>query len=739
MSQYEVWPGSSEPLGASYDGLGTNFSVYSEAAESVELCLFDDDRDETRLALNSFTNHRWHGYVPDVGPGMRYGYRIHGPWDLGAGHRCNPAKLLLDPYAQGIDGDLTWDPAVHDEDPQDIARRPDGRDSAPFVPRSVVMSSSFNWGNDRPPDHEWSDMVIYEVHVKGFTKTMPGVPESLRGTFAGMAHPVAIAHLTRLGVTSVELLPVQAFLSEGDLTARGLSNYWGYNPISWFAIHPGWARTNDPQEVVNEFKGLVKALHAAGIEVLLDVVYNHTAEGNAAGPVLSLRGMDNFQAYRLAADDRSHYVNYSGTGNTLDLRSKSMTKLVMDSLRYLVTECRVDGFRFDLATALARTDHGFSQQAAFLTAVHQDPIISRTKLIAEPWDVGPGGWQQGRFPAPWAEWNATFRDTVRDIGRGEDGQLGPLSSAIAGSQGLFAHNGRGPGSSINFVTAHDGFTLRDLVSHERKHNEANGYDNTDGHDDNRAWNTGVEGPTDDPDVAALRKRRVRNMLTLLLLSQGVPMLLGGDELGRTQQGNNNAFCQDNELTWFDWDAADDDLVDFTARLVALRRDHPVFRRRHFLVGGFGDNGDYDVAWLTRTGTAMRQPDWHAPGVKSLQVVFNGQAIARRGDRGEPVEDDTYLWLINAHGDGRTFTLANGSEGRSWRVVVDTATGAPPRPDETVHHAGDEFRLQGHHQVVLQHVPGDLDATATTETTTSKTTAATRAATARRVATDSATT
>ncbi|MBY5162471.1 glycogen debranching protein GlgX [Salsipaludibacter albus] len=703
MPHYEVWPGSAEPLGASYDGLGTNFALYSETAEGVELCLFDDDGAETRLELTSFTNHRWHGYVPDVGPGTRYGYRVHGPWDLAAGDRCNPAKLLLDPYARGIVGDVDWDPSVHGHDLQDMARRPDPHDSADHVPRSVVVSSSFNWGNDRPPEHEWADMVIYEVHVKGFTHRMPDVPRHLRGTYAGMAHPAAIDHLTRLGVTSVELMPVQAFLTEGDLSGRGLTNYWGYNPINWFAIHPGWARTDDPEEVVNEFKGMVKALHAAGIEVLLDVVYNHTAEGSSDGPMLSLRGIDNFQAYRLAADDRSHYVNYSGTGNTVDLRSKSMVKLVMDSLRFLVTECRVDGFRFDLATALARTDHGYSDQAGFLSAVNQDPIISQTKLIAEPWDVGPGGWQQGRFPAPWAEWNATFRDTVRDFGRGADGTLARVSSVIAGSQALFEHNGRGPGSSINFVTAHDGYTLADLVAYERKHNEANGYDNTDGHDDNRSWNSGVEGPTDDPDVTALRQRRARNMLTMLLLSQGVPMLLGGDELGRTQGGNNNAFCQDNETTWFDWAAADDDLVAFTAGLVALRRAHPVFRRRHFLAGGFGDDGDYDVAWLTAGGEAMREQDWHAPGVKTLQVLLNGSAIARRGDRGEPVEDLTYLWLLNAHADGRTFTLPNGDRGRTWQQVLDTATGAPPADDGQVYEAGHEIRLLGHHQLLLRHV------------------------------------
>ncbi len=703
MPVYEVWPGSAEPLGASYDGLGTNFSLYTEVAEGVELCLFDDDGVETRLELTSFTNHRWHGYVPDVGPGTRYGYRVHGPWDLAAGHRCNPAKLLLDPSARGIAGAVDCHPAVHGHDLADMARRPDPGDSADHVPRSVVVASSFNWGNDRPPDHEWADMVIYEVHVKGFTQRMPEVPPHLRGTYAGMAHPAAIEHLTRLGVTSVELLPVQAFLSEGDLTERGLTNYWGYNPINWFAIHPGWARTDDPEEVVNEFKGMVKALHAAGIEVLLDVVYNHTAEGGSDGPMLSLRGIDNFQAYRLAADDRSHYVNYSGTGNTLDLRSKSMVKLVMDSLRFLVTECRVDGFRFDLATALARTDHGYSDQAGFLSAVNQDPIVGLTKLIAEPWDVGPGGWQQGRFPAPWAEWNATFRDTVRDFGRGADGTLAALSSVIAGSQALFAHNGRGPGSSINFVTAHDGFTLADLVAHERKHNEANGYDNTDGHGDNRSWNSGVEGPTDDPDVTALRRRRARNMMMMLLLSQGVPMLLGGDELGRTQGGNNNAFCQDNATTWFDWESADPAMMAFTAGLVTLRRAHPVFRRRHFLVGGFGDEGDYDVAWLTRGGAAMREQDWHAPGVKTLQVLLNGSAIARRGDRGEPVEDQTYLWLLNGHADARSFILPNGGRGRSWRLVVDTATGDPPDDDGPVCDAGDELRLQGHHQLLFRHV------------------------------------
>ena len=700
MTTIDVWPGSANPLGATYDGLGTNFALYSEVAEAVELCLFDKSGRETRCELTSFTNHVWHGYVADVGPGTRYGYRVHGPWSPFDGHRCNPNKLLLDPYARAVDGDLEMVPAVLGHDPSDPAGGPSQLDSAPHVPRSVVVTPSFNWGADRRPDHDWSDMVIYEVHVKGFTQQLPAVPDNLRGTYAGMAHPAAIEHLTDLGVTTVELLPVQYFVSEGALLDRGLVNYWGYNPINWFAIHPGYARASKPQAVLNEFKGLVKALHDAGIEVLLDVVYNHTAEGNEQGPTLSLRGIDNFQAYRLSVDDRSRYVNYSGTGNTVDMRSKSMVKLAMDSLRYLVSECHVDGFRFDLATALGRTDHGFTHQAPFLAAIHQDPVLSDTKLIAEPWDVGPGGWQQGNFPAPWGEWNATFRDTMRDFERGVGGRLAGVSSVISGSQGIFGHNGRGPSSSINFVTSHDGFTLRDVVSYERKHNEANGDDNVDGHGDNRTWNTGVEGPTDDPQVEALRVRRQRNFLTLLMLSQGVPMLLAGDEMGRTQKGNNNAYSQDNEVSWLDWKQADEELLAFTSGLIAFRRAHPAFRRRHFLVGGFGEDVDYDIAWLTRTGGEMREMDWHHPDRRALQVMLNGRAIARRGDRGEPLEDDTFLWLLNSHNEAREFTLPNGAPQRRWQRVLDTADGDPPHDDGPISAPGDAVRLVAHHQVVF---------------------------------------
>ena len=700
---HEIWPGSPLPAGARPTADGTNFSLWSRVAERVELCLFPEGGDEIRLDLPANTDHRWHGFVPGVGPGMRYGYRVHGPYSPGIGHRCNPNKLLLDPYARAIDGAFTWDPAVRDFDGDYRADVPSHADSAQFVPRGVVVDPSFDWAGDTHPRTPWDDTVIVEVHVKGFTKQHPDVPTELRGTYAGLAHDAAIAHLTALGVTAVELLPVQAFLTEPTVAARGQVNYWGYNPIAWFAPHSAYAHARDPQGVVDEFKGMVKHLHAAGIEVILDVVYNHTAELGAIGPTVSLRGIDNEAYYRLARDDRHHNVNYTGCGNTVDLRVPGTLALVMDSLRYLVTDCHVDGFRFDLATSLGRTDHGFAADAAFLAAMHQDPVMSAVKLIAEPWDLGLDGYQLGRFPPPWAEWNDRFRDTARDYWRGIDETLPEVAARLAGSEDVFAHTGRGPLSSINLVTAHDGFTLRDLVSYDDKHNEPNGEDSRDGHDDNRSWNCGVEGPTDDAAVLALRARQQRNLLATLLLSQGVPMLLAGDELGRTQLGNNNAYCIDSELTWLDWDGKDEGLLTYVQGLIAYRRAHPVFRRRHWLVGRLGhDERAYDTAWLTRAGQEMSEADWQVGTSKSMQVFLNGQAIKRRGDRGEPVADSSYLLLLNANTDERRFVLAGGVFGNAWQLVLDTADGLPPADREVVP-AGVEVTLTHHHLMLLRRV------------------------------------
>lgn len=705
-----MWPGRPTPLGATPDADGTNFSVFSWNAERVELCLFDDDV-ETRVELQTVTDHRFHGYVPGVGSNQRYGLRVHGPYEPRAGHRCNPDKLLLDPYARAVDGDFVWHDAVHG---YPVADGPDGAlgdrrsrtDSAPWVKRGVVVDDRFDWGDDDAvrPRTDIADTVVYEVHVKGFTQRHPDVPPELRGTYAGLAHPAAIQHLTDLGVTAVQLLPVHAKVSEHELVQRGLVNYWGYNSLSWFAVEPSYAASTAPQQVLDEFKGLVKLLHAAGIEVILDVVYNHTAEGSLHGPTLSWRGIDNAAYYRLSPDDRRWTQNYSGCGNTLDTRTPSVVQLVLDSLRYFVTECHVDGFRFDLATSLGRGEHGFDSHGAFLTAVHQDPVLADVKLIAEPWDVGPGGYQAGAFPPPWCELNDRFRDTIRDYWRGVDESLPEFAGRLAGSRDRYEHNGRHPFASVNIVTSHDGYTLRDLVSHERRHNEANGYDNTDGHGDERSWNCGVEGETDDEEVLALRSRQQRNLLATLLLSQGTPMLLGGDELGRTQQGNNNAFCQDNELSWYDWDDVDADLLAFTSGLVRFRREHPALRRRHWLVGRLGDPQiEYDTAWLTVDGVDMDERDWHYGTSGTLQMVLNGDAITRRDTRGVPLRDDTLLLLFNAGDEPRTFTLPGAVFGDAWAVTLDTAVARPPGVTSRRVAAGGRLTVDDHALVVLVQV------------------------------------
>ena len=677
--EIEVWPGKPYPLGATYDGTGTNFSVFSEAAEAVELCLFEPDGSERRVPLTEVDAFCWHGYLPRIGIGQRYGFRVHGPWDPAAGHRCNPNKLLLDPYAKAVDGGVDWSQACFPYNFGDPDSRND-EDSAPHVPKAVVVSPFFDWGADRQPDLALHESVIYEVHVKGFTATHPGIPELQRGTYAGLAHPVAVDYLRSLGVTAVELQPVHQFVHDARLKALGLRNYWGYNSIGFFAPHNEYSSAGADGSQVPEFKAMVRTLHEAGIEVILDVVYNHTAEGNHLGPVLSFKGIDNKAYYRLVPDDRAHYYDTTGTGNSLNMAHPHALQLIMDSLRYWVTEMHVDGFRFDLAATLARQFHEVDKLSAFFDLVQQDPVISQVKLIAEPWDVGEGGYQVGNFPPQWSEWNGRYRDTVRDVWRGEPAIVGELASRLTGSSDLYQDDSRRPGASVNFVTAHDGFTLTDLVSYNEKHNEANGEANQDGESYNRSWNCGVEGPTDDPEILVLRARQRRNLLATLLLSQGVPMLLSGDEVGRTQGGNNNAYCQDNEISWFPWASVDEDLLAYTTSLVALRRDHPVFRRRRWFLGR-PLRGTADILWLKPEGTEMTEADWNEHHETCVGMFLNGEAITSPGPRGERVVDDSFLVLFNASSEPRKWTIS-GHWGDTWERVLDTALDGPdPDGDE----------------------------------------------------------
>ncbi|MGH9063498.1 MAG: glycogen debranching protein GlgX [Acidimicrobiales bacterium] len=666
-----VWPGQPYPLGATYDGMGTNFSIFSDVADGVELCLFADDGTETRVELSEVDALCWHGYLPNVGPGQRYGYRVHGPHDPARGHRCNPAKLLLDPYTKAMAGEVRWGQAVFGysfDDPDSM----NAEDSAPFVPRCVVTNPYFDWGNDRPPRTPWHDTVVYETHVRGFTIRHPGLDAELRGTYAGLASPPAVEHLTRLGVTAVELMPVHQFVHDATLVERGLTNYWGYNSIGYFAPHGAYSSGNGVGQQTQEFKAMVRALHEAGIEVIHDVVDNHTAEGNQLGPTLSFRGIDNASYYRLA-DDARYYTDYTGTGNSLNMRSPHVLQLIMDSLRYWVLEMHVDGFRFDLAAALARELHDVDRLSSFFDLIQQDPVVSQVKLIAEPWDVGEGGYQVGNFPALWSEWNGKYRDCVRDYWRGEPATLAELAYRLTGSSDLYESSGRRPYASINFVTAHDGFTLADLVSYNDKHNDANGEDNRDGSDDNRSWNCGVEGPTRDRAVSALRRRQQRNFLATLVLSQGIPMLLGGDELGRTQGGNNNAYCQDSEVSWYDWAHVDEELLSYTRRLLALRRDHPVLHRRRFFHGRHLRGSEVtDIGWFTPEGTVMTDADWEAGYARSIGVFLNGETIPSPDARGEVVVDASFLLLLNAHDEAIDFTLPKGDWGEEWEVVLDTS-------------------------------------------------------------------
>jgi isoamylase len=683
-----VWPGSPYPLGATWDGAGTNFALFSGVAERVELCLFGGDgparsAPQTRVDLTETDGFVWHGYLPGIGPGQRYGYRVHGPYEPPRGHRCNPAKLLLDPYAKAVEGEFRRSRAVFGYRTEDPSAR-STRDSAPFVPRSVVASTDFDWGEDRPPRIPAEDTIVYEAHVRGLTIRHPRIPAELRGSYAALGHPVTVEHLLRLGVTTVQLMPVHQYLAEPALAARGLVNYWGYNSICFLAPHNLYSSAGQRGEQVREFKAMVRALHQAGLEVILDVVYNHTAEAGQLGPTLSLRGIDNAAYYRLHGDDPSRYADDTGCGNSLNVRHPRPLQLIMDSLRYWVLDMHVDGFRFDLAPALTREQGAVDRCAAFLRMVGQDPAVSQVKLIAEPWDVGPGGYRLGNFPAPWAEWNGQYVGAVRDYWRGQPGSLPEFASRLAGSSQTFRASDRRPAASVNYVTCHDGFTLQDLVSYDHKHNQANGEQNRDGSDDNRSWNCGAEGPSDDPEITRLRARQKRNFLVSLMCSQGMPMLLAGDELGRSQAGNNNAYCQDNELSWLDWELsqAGRELLGFVRAVTGLRRAHRVFRRRTFFAGrppGATPGGPADVVWFLPSGQEMTEQDWNAPGGDCLGVFLDG-----RDAGGAPAEDaaggdDSFLLLFNPRGEPVTFWLPDARFGAGWEVVLDTAASEPGAP------------------------------------------------------------
>ena len=673
----QIWPGNRAPLGATFDGSGTNFALYSAVATKVELCLFDREGNENRIELTEVDNDVWHCYLPGIAPGHQYGYRVYGPYDPANGHRCDPSKLLLDPYAKAISGTVKNDPSLFSYDFADPTQRNE-EDSADSTMRSVVVSPFFDWGRDRPPAHPYNETIIYEAHVKGFTKLHPDIPKELQGTYLGLAHPAAIKHLTDLGVTAIELMPVHQFVNDTSLQDKGLSNYWGYNTIGFFAPHNGYATYGQNGHQVNEFKTMVKSLHEAGIEVILDVVYNHTAEGNHMGPTLSFRGIDNASYYRLVDGDQAHYFDTTGTGNSLLMRSHAVLQLIMDSLRYWVTEMHVDGFRFDLASTLARQFHEVDKLSTFFELIAQDPVLSGVKLIAEPWDVGDGGYNVGEFPALWSEWNGKYRDTMRDFWRGEPSTLGEFAARISGSADLYQHSGRAPMASINFITAHDGFTLNDLVSYNNKHNEANGEGNADGESNNRSWNCGEEGPTEDPEVLSLRSRQIKNFLTTMFFSQGVPMICHGDEMGRTQAGNNNVYCQDNELSWVNWNlnATQQDLLHFTRKVIKLRKDHPVLRRRRFFYGDAAHGGEsklQEIGWLRPSGEHMRDEDWTAWYARSLMVYVNGHAISEPNLHGEKIVDKSFLLLVNASEEDIEFTIPTEPTGSSkaWKVVIDT--------------------------------------------------------------------
>jgi glycogen operon protein len=697
-----LWPGQAYPLGAQWDGEGVNFALFSEHAERVDLCLFDaSGRQEIQVhALPERTDQVWHGYLPEAEPGQIYGYRVHGPYDPQTGHRFNPKKLLLDPYAKYIRGTVRWSDAHfgyrvgHRKGDLSMDRRNNARQ----VPKSMVVDPAFSWGDDHPPATPWHDTLIYELHVKGFTARHPEVPEGLRGTYAGLATTPAIDHLRRLGVTAVELMPVHTFVDERHLVDRGLSNYWGYNSIGFFAPDMRYSATGS----LREFKTMVKRLHSAGIEVILDVVYNHTAEGNHLGPTLCFRGIDNAAYYRLLPEEPRYYRDYTGCGNTLNMLHPRVLQLIMDSLRYWVLHMHVDGFRFDLASALARELHEVNRLGAFFDIIHQDPVLSQVKLIAEPWDLGEGGYQVGNFPPGWTEWNGRYRDTVRDYWRGQGGVTGELATRLTGSSDLYERDGRRPVASINFVTCHDGFTLRDLVTYEQKRNEANGEDNRDGEDHNRSWNCGAEGPAEDPEINALRARQSRNLIATLLLSQGVPMLLAGDEMGRTQGGNNNAYCQDNAISWLDWELKprQRELLAYVRRVTRLRREHPLFRRRHFFQGRPIKGADIkDILWLAPDASEMDDRAWTQEHTRALGVMLSGKGIQETDARGHPIRDYSFLLLINAGPEAVKFSLPRAPEDGSWQPFLDTFLGEALKQDRAPR-ADDPYPLGPHSLALL---------------------------------------
>jgi glycogen operon protein len=698
---FRTRPGRPYPLGATWDGSGVNFALFSEHATAVELCLFDASdlaREVRRIPVTERSDQIWHVYLPEARPGLAYGYRVHGPYAPAEGHRFNAAKVLLDPYAKAVAGHVRWDDALFGYRPgeAETSETPDPRDSAAFVPKGVVVESAFSWGDDRQLRTPWHKTVIYEVHVKGFTARHPQVPPELRGTYAGLASPPALEHLKRLGVTAVELMPVHHAVGDKHLVDRGLSNYWGYSSIGYLAPAARLASNGVGGEQVAEFKTMVKRLHQAGIEVILDVVYNHTAEGNHGGPTLCFRGIDNIAYYRLEEGDLSRYRDYTGCGNTLNLTHPRSLQLLMDSLRYWVLDMHVDGFRFDLASALARELHDVDRLSSFFDVIHQDPVISQVKLIAEPWDLGEGGYQVGNFPPGWAEWNGKYRDTIRRYWKGDSGQVGELAYRLTGSSDLYEQGGRRPSASINFVTAHDGFTLADLVAYTTKRNEANGEENRDGSDENYSWNCGAEGPTEDTAVLMLRERQQRNILATLLLSQGVPMLSGGDEIARTQRGNNNAYCQDNETSWFAWPPTGTAarLLDFTRQLIRLRLDHPVFQRRRFFQGRrIHGSAVKDLYWLKPDGTEMTEEEWNNSYSRCLGLQLAGDAIEEVDDEGLPVRDETFLILLNAHDEAVPFVLPNHQSRLEWAPVLDTRGWEPP-PEGRLFKGGESYPLEG---------------------------------------------
>ena len=693
-----VYPGNPYPLGATWDGKGINFALYSESATGVELCLFhslEDKKEYERIPITERSHQIWHTYVPDLKPGQLYGYRVHGPYDPLNGYRFNPNKLLIDPYAKAIAGTvqphsaLSGYEAGHPEEDLSFSKE----DSAPYIPKSVVIDPNFDWGDDKRPKYAYHKSIIYEAHVKGFTKQNTEIPEAIRGTYAAIAHPVTINYLKKLGITAIELMPVHHFLTDGFLHDKGLTNYWGYNTLGYFAPDVRYSSSGVLGEQVVEFKNMVKELHKAGIEVFLDVVYNHTCEGNHMGPTLSYRGIDNCSYYRLM-DDKRYYMDYTGTGNTLNVNLPSALRLIMDSLRYWVLDMHVDGFRFDLASTLARELHAVNKLSAFFDIIYQDPIIAEAKLIAEPWDIGEGGYQVGNFPAGWVEWNGKYRDCMRDFWRGADSMLAEFGQRLTGSSDLYSSDNRRPTASINFITAHDGFTLHDLVSYNDKHNEKNGEDSKDGESHNRSWNCGAEGPTDDKGIIALRDKQKRNFLTTLFLSQGVPMLVMGDELSRTQQGNNNAYCQDNEISWLNWAGADKNLLEFTQKLIHFRKEHPTFCRRRWFQGQpIKGHGVEDIAWFLMDGNEMSDEHWNDSFAKSLGLFLNGRGLHARGGQGELIIDDNFYLIFNAYYDSLPYKLPPAKYGNKWIKVLDTTTGFIGQ-EERVYKPEDTVTIEG---------------------------------------------